>query len=191
MYDLIPIKMNDIAARENFSFNNFDELRGFLKGKIVVASEEQTEKVGLVLDTLGFDHRMRTIPIGAFLNRSQGLIYQIADESYQVYIMDEANKINGETLIPASDLIEMYFSLKCDLIAAILPYPVSYKDAEEMTREYLDRLEIFASTLLDSVEALDLDESSVDDLLGYLATKNAQEFLDNYEIQQDNLKYIW
>lgn len=190
MNNLIPLKTNN-TERENFSFNNFDELRGFLKGKIVVASEEQAEKTGLILDTLGFDHKLRSIPIGDFLCRSEGLVYKIEDESYRVYIMDEAIKVKGEMLIPASDLIEMYLSLKCDLIASILPYPISYKDVEEMTREYLDRLEIFASTILDSVEALDLDESSADDLLGYLATKNAQEFLDNYEIQQDNLKYIW
>ena len=59
-----------------------------------------------------------------------------------------------------------------------------------MTRERLSAIYRFSNDLIDKITASDLDDLSVKGILGDFGVSKAQMIIDNYEIQEDNLKYL-
>ena len=167
--------MNDITSeRENFTFNNFDELKGFLKGKtILVATASDAVKLNKVLQNLEFVHIPQLVLIADNRNK---IVYKVSDTSF--------------TREYYEDVIEEYLNLKEQLVYSILPYPITILEARNMTLAKLNSLYEFASDILDKIPAYDLDDSDVDFLFGQYGLNTARTVVDNYEIQIDNIKYL-
>ena len=107
--------MNDITSeRENFTFNNFDELKGFLKGKtILVATASDAVKLNKVLQNLEFVHIPQLVLIADNRNK---IVYKVSDTSftreYYENIDQYVEKIipKKTVIIDADETIEMIFN---------------------------------------------------------------------------------
>lgn len=179
--------MNDITSeRENFTFNNFDELKGFLKGKtILVATASDAVKLNKVLQNLEFVHIPQLVLIADNRNK---IVYKVSDTSFTREYYENIDTPNIDLI--GEDVIEEYLNLKEQLVYSILPYPITILEARNMTRERLFAIYRFSNDLIDKITASDLDDLSVKDILGDFGVSKAQMIIDNYEIQEDNLKYI-
>lgn len=52
----IIIMQVDLIEEQEFTFDNFDELKGYLKGKTIYVREESLQEVRDILGLLGFRH---------------------------------------------------------------------------------------------------------------------------------------
>jgi hypothetical protein len=179
--------MNDITSeRENFTFNNFDELKGFLKGKtILVATASDAVKLNKVLQNLEFVHIPQLVLIADNRNK---IVYKVSDTSFTREYYENIDTPNIDLI--GEDVIEEYLNLKEQLVYSILPYPITILEARNMTLAKLNSLYEFASDILDKIPAYDLDDSDVDFLFGQYGLNTARTVVDNYEIQIDNIKYL-
>lgn len=184
------IIINTIEEQE-FTFNNFDELRGYLKGKILKSTNlEIHEEAIKILKALGFNHVMRCVPLGSEYPSDKRII-EISDRDFFVFIPEELDDCDYECDDFSTELIKDYYDLKEKLMASILPWPLTRDELRSMTLEHLNKLRIFAEEMLDRAESLDLDEEMLEGFFGKYGMEEARQLVDNYEIQLDNLKYIW
>lgn len=182
---------NIFASEKSFTFNNFDELKGFLKDKyILVSSEEENEKLYSILKILEFNHELQRVPIPEHEEDERIKIFSIEDTDFTRDFACNVNVLENKFVLSGEDVIEEYFQLKEQLIYSIIPYPITISEARNMTRERLFAIYRFSNDLIDKITASDLDDLSVKGILGDFGISKAQMIIDNYEIQEDNLKYI-
>lgn len=182
---------NIFASEKSFTFNNFDELKGFLKDKyILVSSEEENEKLYSILKILEFNHELQRVPIPEHEEDERIKIFSIEDTDFTRDFACNVNVLENKFVLSGEDIIEEYFQLKEQLIYSIIPYPITISEARNMTRERLFAIYRFSNDLIDKITASDLDDLSVKGILGDFGISKAQMIIDNYEIQEDNLKYI-
>ena len=165
-----------------FTFKNFDELAGFLKGRVIETNSSDLQTIEEILGLLGFrQEKMYHIAIDTDLR-----MIQVYDDYFQVfYSVESAETVNGHTLI------EDYYKLKEDLIYSIIPWPITISEAREMTNLKLSRIKKLAETMLQVVNNLELTEDDMEWLFGRYGLKEASQFLEDLDIQHDNLKFIW
>lgn len=167
----------------NFTFNNFDELKGFLKGKSIVADNDQDNKVLLeILKNLGFKHIQQLVEIPEWATEARIFYIDDLDFTREFFKKYQIADLEG------SEVIEEYYQLKEQLIYSIIPYPITITEAREMTAEKLAAICGFSEDLLDKIESWDLDDEDVQIFLHNV--NQVRTLVDNYEIQYDNLKYI-
>lgn len=185
-------QMKNIFANEkSFTFNNFDELKGFLKDKyILVSSEEENERLYSILKILEFNHELQRVPIPEHEEDERIKIFSVEDTDFTRDFACNVNVLENKFVLSGEDVIEEYFQLKEQLIYSIIPYPITISEARNMTRERLFAIYRFSNDLIDKITASDLDDLSVKGILGDFGISKAQMIIDNYEIQEDNLKYI-
>lgn len=182
---------NIFASEKSFTFNNFDELKGFLKDKYILASsEEENEKLYSILKILEFNHELQRVPIPEHEEDERIKIFSIEDTDFTRDFACNVNVLENKFVLSGEDVIEEYFQLKEQLVYSIIPYPITISEARNMTRERLFAIYRFSNDLIDKITASDLDDLSVKDILGDFGVSKAQMIIDNYEIQEDNLKYI-
>lgn len=182
---------NIFASEKSFTFNNFDELKGFLKDKyILVSSEEENEKLYSILKILEFNHELQRVPIPEHEEDERIKIFSIEDTDFTRDFACNVNVLENKFVLSGEDVIEEYFQLKEQLVYSIIPYPITISEARNMTRERLSAIYRFSNDLIDKITASDLDDLSVKGILGDFGVSKAQMIIDNYEIQEDNLKYI-
>lgn len=183
------IIINTVEEQE-FTFNNFDELRGYLKGKILKSTNPGIHEEAVeILKALGFNHVVRCIPLKSKYSNER--IIEINDKDFFVIIPEELDDYNYGYDDFSTELIKDYYDLKEKLMASILPWPLTRNELRSMTLEHLNKLRIFAEEMLDRAESLDLDEEMLEGFFGKYGMEEARQLVDNYEIQLDNLKYIW
>lgn len=185
-------QMKNIFANEkSFTFNNFDELKGFLKDKyILVSSEEENERLYSILKILEFNHELQRVPIPEHKEDERIKIFSVEDTDFTRDFACNVNVLENKFVLSGEDVIEEYFQLKEQLVYSIIPYPITISEARNMTRERLSAIYRFSNDLIDKITASDLDDLSVKGILGDFGVSKAQMIIDNYEIQEDNLKYI-
>lgn len=182
------IIINTVEEQE-FTFNNFDELRGYLKGKILKSTNPGIHEEAVeILKALGFNHVVRCVPIGSEYPSDKRII-EISDRDFFVFIPEELDDYECDDF--STELIKDYYDLKEKLMASILPWLLTRDELRSMTLEHLNKLRIFAEEMLDRAESLDLDEEMLEGFFGKYGMEQARQLVDNYEIQLDNLKYIW
>ena len=189
--NLIVTNFSNHTLPRDFSFNNFDELKGFLKGKTIIV-DKNLPRCKQILSVLGFAHSPRLVSLTEYcsnLENFEEYMIIIANDTFEIYLADELpSNTKG---IYVDDIVEAYFELKEDLIYSIIPYPITIEEARGITLEKLNKLNIFCSEMLDRIESLDLDEEDVEAFIGSHGIDIARDMVDNYEIQLDNLKFIW
>ena len=180
----IIIMQVDLIEEQEFTFDNFDELKGYLKGKTIYSPNmENFYKVKEVLGLLGFRHEARWVEYRSDDDR----VIEVENDSYIANFAEhyEDYDINGE------ELLEDYYKLKEALVYSIIPWPITVTEAREMTNYKLCKLNLFAEQMVDALEDLGLEDDSVEGLMNKNSIKSARQLIDNYEIQHDNLKFIW
>lgn len=178
----------NFIEEEEFTFNNFDELKGYLKGKkMYVENAEQCQQVCDILKLLGFTHMRRIISLQQMLENSSERLITINNSDFTVDFTDN----DSEAEIYGEDLIEDYNILKVNLIFSIIPWPITCEEAKEMTVFRLGKMNVFCSDMLKRLEELNFSDKDLEIFIDKNAIDKAKEFIENYEIQIDNLRYIW
>lgn len=187
----IIIMQVDLIEEQEFTFDNFDELKGYLKGKIIYSEDVNTHnKVKEILGLLGFRHESYPVTLGDVINNSQERITVVDNDFFTVYFKDELIK-DEDIDINAKELVEDYYKLKENLIYSIIPWPITVVEARNVTNLYLRKLTELSEKMIQEVEELGFTDENVECFFGKHGLKQARQLLDNYEIQYDNLKFIW
>lgn len=167
----------------NFTFNNFDELKGFLKGKSIVANNKRDSEALLeILKKLEFKHEPKLVEIPEWASESRIFYINDTDFTRDFFKKYQVADLDGY------EVIEEYYQLKEQLIYSIIPYPITIAEARNMSAGKLSAICGFSEDLLDKIESWDLDDKDVEALLADV--NQVRTIVDNYEIQSDNLKYI-
>lgn len=181
----IIIIQTDFIQEQEFTFDNFDELKGYLKGKTIYVREESLQEVKDILGLLGFRHEKQLVKYDYDTSR----IIEVDNTTYTVDFSKnyEDYDINGE------EFIEDYYKLKEELIYSIIPWPITISEAREMNNLKLSKIQALAETMVAVVHNLELteDDMEVEWMFGRHGIKDAAQFLEDLDIQHDNLKYIW
>ena len=180
----IIIMQVDLIEEQEFTFDNFDELKGYLKGKTIYVREESLQEVRDILGLLGLD--MKT---NVEYREDTSRVIEVDNTTYTIDFSKnyEDYDINGE------ELIEDYYKLKEELIYSIIPWPITISEAREMNNLKLSKIQALAETMVQIVHNLELteDDMEVEWMFGKHGIKDAAQFLEDLNIQHDNLKYIW
>lgn len=181
----IIIIQTDFIQEQEFTFDNFDELKGYLKGKTIYMREESLQEVKDILGLLGFRHERQLVKYDYDTSR----IIKVDNTSYTVNF----SKNYEDYDIIGGELIEDYYKLKEELIYSIIPWPITCPEAREMNNLKLSRIQALAETMLQAVNNLQLteDDMEIEWMFGRHGIKEAAQFLEDLDIQHDNLKYIW
>ena len=174
----IIIIQADFIQEQEFTFDNFDELKGYLKGKTIYVREESLQEVRNILGLLGFRHEKQMVEYREDTSR---VIEVDFSKNYEDYDID------------GKELIEDYYKLKEELIYSIIPWPITISEAREMNNLKLSKIQALAETMVAVVHNLELteDDMEVEWMFGRHGIKDAAQFLEDLDIQHDNLKYIW
>lgn len=178
---------------QEFTFNNFDELKGYLKGKIIYCHNlDIFDDVVKVLEVLGFERKKRRIFNDIFNAADDDRLIEVGNTDFRTFLTNEfPDSADIDIEIDGVELLIDYYNLKEKLISSIIPWPLTTSELRSMTLNHLNKLCIFAEDILDRAESLDLDEEMLEGFFGKYGMKEARQLVDNYEIQLDNLKYIW
>ena len=170
----IIIIQADFIQEQEFTFDNFDELKGYLKGKTIYVREESLQEVRDILGLLGFRHEKQMV--------------EYREDTSRVIEVD-----NTTYTVDFSKNYEDYYKLKEELIYSIIPWPITISEAREMNNLKLSKIQALAETMVQIVHNLELteDDMEVEWMFGKHGIKDAAQFLEDLDIQHDNLKYIW
>lgn len=181
----IIIIQTDFIQEQEFTFDNFDELKGYLKGKTIYVREESLQKVKDILGLLGLRHEKQMVEYREDTSR----VIEVDNTTYTV----DFSKNYEDYDIDGEELIEDYYKLKEELIYSIIPWPITISEAREMNNLKLSKIQALAETMVAVVHNLELteDDMEVEWMFGRHGIKDAAQFLEDLDIQHDNLKYIW
>lgn len=172
----------DFIDEQKITFDNFDELKGYLKGKTIYSPTiENFNKVKDVLGLLGFEHEARWVPC----REDQDRVIEVENTSFMADFATNYEEYD----VDGDELLEDYYILKEALVYAIMPWPITIAEARQMDNLRLSRMQALATTMLRAANTLQSEE--VEWLLGKHALENAEQLLENMEIQRPNLKFIW
>ena len=170
----IIIIQADFIQEQEFTFDNFDELKGYLKGKTIYVREESLQEVRNILGLLGFRHEKQMVEYREDTSR----VIEVDNTTYTVDFSKnyEDYDIDGK-----------------ELIYSIIPWPITISEAREMNNLKLSKIQALAETMVAVVHNLELteDDMEVEWMFGRHGIKDAAQFLEDLDIQHDNLKYIW
>ena len=97
---------NIFANEKSFTFNNFDELKGFLKDKyILVSSEEENERLYSILKILEFNHELQRVPIPEHEEDERIKIFSIEDTDFTRDFACNVNVLENKFVLSGEDVI--------------------------------------------------------------------------------------
>lgn len=168
-----PIIITSIMdEQKEFTFNNFYELKGFLKGSIILLQNFKEDiELEEVLLHLGFNR-----------DSGRGKICVVENNSYYA-----TNEIASFDLL-AKDVIEEYNNIKDKLLASIFPWPVPQKVLRSLTLKNLDDIYTMSELIVRKMDKL--KESGLDIYFGEIDVEGYRQMNMNFETHREHLFFV-
>lgn len=174
-----------VTEQKAYTFNNFYELKGFLKGCKLLVDHEDLHDIHEILFVLGFQKG----DDGRCCETDIAYIVEISDTDY---IYDGISSVlNIEHNFTGKDVINEYRELKAKLLAAIIPWPTPDEYLKRLTLSDLNSLVVMADTIIDKKDYMKMEEKGLWNVFfGEIDIEGYRQLQENYVIQMENLKFL-
>lgn len=174
-----------VTEQKAYTFNNFYELKGFLKGCKILVDHEDLHDMHEILFLLGFGKGRG----GKCCATDIAYIVEISDTDY---VYDGISSVlNIEHNFTGKDVINEYRELKAKLLAAIIPWPTPDEYLKRLTLSDLNSLVVMADTIIDKKDYMKMEEKGLwNAFFGEIDIEGYRQLQENYVIQMENLKFL-